>query len=105
MDEALPICSVNADIIAVRTSGRTPVVALLSKYTRRIAMIITLTTDFGLSDPFVGIMKGVILSIAPEARIVDITHDIRSYDVAEAAFLVNSSFRYFPDETIHAVIV
>ncbi len=68
-------------------------------------MIITLTTDFGLSDPFVGIMKGVILSIAPEARIVDITHDIRSYDVSEASFLVNSSFRYFPDGTIHAVIV
>jgi S-adenosylmethionine hydrolase len=68
-------------------------------------MIITLTTDFGLSDPFVGIMKGVILSIAPEVTIVDITHDIRSYDITEAAFLVNSSYRYFPSGTIHVVIV
>ena len=51
-------------------------------------MIITLTTDFGLSDPFVGIMKGVILEIAPDAQIVDITHDIRSYDIVEAAFLI-----------------
>src|SRR5437868_5441461 len=68
-------------------------------------MIISLTTDFGLSDPFVGIMKGVILSITPEVQIVDITHDVRSYDITEAAFLVNSSYRYFPDGTIHVVIV
>ncbi len=68
-------------------------------------MIITLTTDFGLSDPFVGIMKGVILSIAPDLQIVDITHDVRSYDITEAAFLVNSSYRYFPPGTIHVVIV
>jgi S-adenosylmethionine hydrolase len=68
-------------------------------------MIITLTTDFGLTDPFVGIMKGVILGIAPEAQIVDITHDIPSYDIAEAAFIVNSSYRYFPDGTIHVVVI
>ena len=48
-------------------------------------MIITLTTDFGLHDPFVGIMKGVILGIAPGAQIVDISHDIHSYDVLEGA--------------------
>src|SRR5262245_28136543 len=104
MDEALPKCSVKTGIIAVSTSCRTIVVALLSKYTRRIVMIITLTTDFGLSDPFVGIMKGVILNIAPEVRIVDLTHDVQSYDVVEAAFLVNSAFRYFPDGTIHVVV-
>jgi S-adenosylmethionine hydrolase len=68
-------------------------------------MIITLTTDFGLTDPFVGIMKGVILGIAPDARIVDITHDIRSYDVTEAAFLLHSSYPYFPAGTIHVVVV
>jgi S-adenosylmethionine hydrolase len=68
-------------------------------------MIITLTTDFGLSDPFVGIMKGVILGIVPEVRLVDITHDIRSYDILEAAFLIDSTYRYFPEGTVHIVIV
>jgi len=68
-------------------------------------MIITLTTDFGLSDPFVGIMKGVILGIAGDAQIVDITHDIPSYDINEAAFIVNSSYSYFPEGTIHVVVV
>src|SRR6516164_7595905 len=68
-------------------------------------MIITLTTDFGLSDPFVGIMKGVILGIAPDAQIVDISHDIRSYDIIEGAFLIDSTYRYFPEETVHVVVV
>src|SRR6516164_4332673 len=68
-------------------------------------MIITLTTDFGLSDPFVGIMKGVILGIAPEARLVDISHDVRSYDVVEGAFLVENTYRYFPEGTVHIVVV
>lgn len=68
-------------------------------------MIITLTTDFGLADPFVGIMKGVILSIAPNVQLVDITHEIRAYDVIEAALLLDSAYRYFPQETIHLVVV
>src|SRR5437879_634282 len=68
-------------------------------------MIITLTTDFGLSDPFVGIMKGVILRIAPEVQIVDITHDVRSYDITAGAVLFNSADRYFPAGTIHVVVV
>ena len=68
-------------------------------------MIITLTTDFGLADPFVGIMKGVMLGIAPNAQLVDITHEIRSYDILQAAFIVESSYRYFPDGTVHVVVV
>jgi hypothetical protein len=68
-------------------------------------MIITLTTDFGLSDPFVGIMKGVILGIAADAQLVDISHDIRSYDLLEAAFLIESAYRYFPQGTVHVVVV
>src|SRR5215467_6822225 len=68
-------------------------------------MIITLTTDFGLSDPFVGIMKGVIFGIAPGAQVVDITHDIGSYDVLEGAFLIESAYRYFPEGTVHVVVV
>jgi S-adenosylmethionine hydrolase len=68
-------------------------------------MIITLTTDFGVSDPFVGIMKGVILSIEPAAHIVDITHEIRSYDIMEASFVIDSAYRYFPTGTVHVVVV
>jgi S-adenosyl-L-methionine hydrolase (adenosine-forming) len=67
--------------------------------------IITLTTDFGLADPFVGIMKGVILGIAPEAQIIDVTHDIRSYGILEAAFMIDSAYRYFPAGTIHVIVV
>jgi S-adenosylmethionine hydrolase len=68
-------------------------------------MIITLTTDFGLSDPFVGIMKGVILGIAPNAQLVDISHDIQSYDILEAAFLLDTAYRYFPAGTVHMIVV
>jgi len=68
-------------------------------------MIITLTTDFGLSDPFVGIMKGVILSIAPDVDIVDITHDIEPYGILAAALTLNTSYPYFPKGTVHIVVV
>ena len=68
-------------------------------------MIITLTTDFGLRDPYVGIMKGVILGIAPEACLVDISHDVGPHDVAEGAFALASAFRYFPPGTVHLAIV
>jgi len=67
--------------------------------------IITLLTDFGLKDPYVGIMKGVILSINPEATIVDITHDITPQNVEEAAFLIEEYHRYFPPGTIHLAVV
>ncbi|NOZ58742.1 MAG: SAM-dependent chlorinase/fluorinase [Euryarchaeota archaeon] len=67
-------------------------------------MIVTLTTDFGGSE-YVGAMKGVILSIAPEARVVDITHEIRSFDVRHAAYVVKSVCPYFPRGSIHVVVV
>jgi S-adenosylmethionine hydrolase len=50
-------------------------------------------------------MKGVILSIAPDARLVDITHDVGSHDVAEGGFLISTAYRYFPQGTIHVVVV
>ena len=68
-------------------------------------MIITLTTDFGLEDPFVGIIKGVILGIAPGVELVDITHEIRSYNILEAAFLVHNAYHYFPAGSIHLIVV
>jgi S-adenosylmethionine hydrolase len=67
--------------------------------------IITLTTDFGLADPYVAAMKGVILSISPAATIVDITHQVRPQQVAQAAFLLAQALPYFPRGTIHAVVV
>jgi hypothetical protein len=67
--------------------------------------IITLTTDFGLADSYVGAMKGVILGIAPLVRIVDITHAIAPQDVQQAAYLVQTFYSYFPPGTVHMVIV
>ena len=67
--------------------------------------IITLTTDFGTSDPYVGIMKGVILSISPEAKIIDITHSIPPQDIISAGFTIKSSFPFFPEKTIHLAVV
>ncbi|MDE2757484.1 MAG: SAM-dependent chlorinase/fluorinase [Acidobacteriota bacterium] len=67
--------------------------------------VITLTTDFGVEDPYVGMMKAVILSIAPDVRIVDLTHGIRSHDVTEAALVIGSSHAYFPKGAIHVVVV
>lgn len=68
-------------------------------------MIITLTTDFGLDDHYVGVMKGVMLSIAPEASLVDLSHAIPAQDVRTAAYVVYAAQPYFPDDTVHLVVV
>jgi S-adenosylmethionine hydrolase len=67
--------------------------------------IITLTTDFGLNDHFVGTMKGVILAIEPEAEIIDICHSVQAFDVLDGALTISQSYSYFPSETVHMVIV
>ena len=67
--------------------------------------VITLLTDFGGSDPFVGVMKGVILGINPEAVIVDLCHGTTAHNPSEAAFLLATSYRYFPKGTIHVAVV
>jgi len=67
--------------------------------------IITLTTDFGLSDPFVGVMKGQILTRFADAKIVDLTHDILAHWPAEAGFWLMRSYRYFPRGTLHVAVV
>jgi S-adenosylmethionine hydrolase len=67
--------------------------------------IITLTTDFGIADPYVAAMKGAILSLNPAAIIVDITHEVRPQQVAQAAFLLGQALPYFPRGTIHVVVV
>jgi S-adenosylmethionine hydrolase len=67
--------------------------------------IITLTTDFGLNDHFVGAMKGVILEIAPEAQIVDISHAVQPFDILDGALTISQAYSYFPSGTVHMVIV
>ena len=67
--------------------------------------LITFTTDFGLSDHFVGVMKGVVAGIAPAARVIDISHDVAPYNVTEAAFVIAEAWPYFPKRTIHVVVV
>ena len=67
--------------------------------------IITLTTDFGAADPFVGIMKGVIVGRAPTARVVDLTHGIPPHDVLAGALVLRHSVPYFPRGTIHLAVV
>jgi S-adenosylmethionine hydrolase len=67
--------------------------------------IITLTTDFGLAGPFVGVMKGVILGHCPGARIVDLTHDIPVHWPVEAGFWLARAHRWFPPGTVHVAVV
>lgn len=67
--------------------------------------IIALLTDFGDQDEYVGLMKGVILSICPAARIVDLCHRVKPQDITQAAFIIQAAWRYFPKTTIHLVVV
>lgn len=67
--------------------------------------LITLTTDFGTSDHFAGVIKGVISGIAPSAQIVDITHEVQPFEVPDGAFTIAQAYRYFPKKTIHVVVV
>lgn len=66
---------------------------------------ITFLTDFGTTDPYIAAMKGVALSVNPEATLVDVSHDIWPHAVAEAAYVLRGAFRYFPPGTVHIVVV
>lgn len=67
--------------------------------------IITLLTDFGLRDPYVAEMKGVILDICPSANIVDVSHDIEKFNVRSGAFVLASASQFFPKGTINVAVV
>ena len=67
--------------------------------------VITITTDFGHQGPFVGVMKGRILTRFPEARVIDLTHEIVVHWPAEAGFWLSRSFEYFPPGTVHVAVV
>lgn len=68
-------------------------------------LLITLTTDFGLRDPYVAEMKAVILSVSPSVTIVDITHEIEKFDIHMGAYVLASASPFFPEGTIHVAVV
>jgi len=67
--------------------------------------VITLLTDFGTQDTFVGVMKGVIKTIAPDADVIDLTHHVPPQDIKAGAFALKTAYRYFPPGTIHLAVV
>jgi hypothetical protein len=67
--------------------------------------LITLITDFGLQDHYVGVMKGVMLGINPKLQLVDICHQVQSHSVPEAAYTLEAAYSYFPLGTIHLIVV
>lgn len=67
--------------------------------------MITLTTDFGLEDEYLGVIKGVIIGLAPQARLIDLCHTIRPQDIRQASFILQAAAPYFPKETIHLAVV
>lgn len=72
---------------------------------RQSGFPITLTTDFGHTDEYVGVMKGVILSINKGIPIIDLTHDISSHDISQASDIIWNNYKYFPDGTVHLCVV
>ena len=67
--------------------------------------LITFTTDFGLTEHYVGVMKGVIRGIYPDAQVIDITNAVQSFDILDGALAIVQSYTYFPKDTIHLVVV
>lgn len=67
--------------------------------------MITLTTDFGLTEHYVGAMKGVIYNINPSAQLVDITNAVQSFDILDGAIAISQAYSYFPKDTVHVVVV
>src|SRR5262245_62129553 len=69
------------------------------------APLVTLTTDFGEDSPYVAAMKGVILSINPDVRLVDLSHQIPPQDIPSASFFLTAAIPYFPPNTLHVIVV
>jgi len=74
-------------------------------YRFRANGLVTLTTDFGSREPFVGIMKGVMLAHAAQLRFVDMAHEVRAFQAVEAGFWLAGAIRYFPSGTLHVAVV
>ena len=67
--------------------------------------LITLTTDFGVNDHYVGAIKGVILNINPQAQIIDLCNAVQSFDILDGAMTISQAYRYYPADTVHIVVV
>ncbi|RLA94620.1 MAG: hypothetical protein DRG83_19515, partial [Deltaproteobacteria bacterium] len=67
--------------------------------------VVTILTDFGVDDPYVGIMKGVMLNINPTIRLIDLTHHIPPQNVRAGAFIMAAAYSFFPEKTVHLAIV
>ena len=67
--------------------------------------MVTLTTDFGAADGYVGMMKGVMLGIVPDVCLVDISHHLPAQDVRRAAYVIYSAYAFFPPHAVHMVVV
>ena len=67
--------------------------------------IVTLTTDFGVQDHFVGTIKGVILENVPDVRFIDISHFVQPFDIFDGALTIAQAYSYFPSGTVHLVVV
>jgi S-adenosylmethionine hydrolase len=78
---------------------------LCTEVERVTAKIVTLTTDFGLKDPYVAEMKAAILGICPKAVIVDVTHEITKFNIRMGAYVLASAAPYFPHGTVHVAVV
>lgn len=79
--------------------------ARASRATSRPSGVVTLLTDFGLDDPYVGVVKGVLLGINPAARLVDLTHGVPPQDVLRGALALEGAYRCFPPGTVHLAVV
>jgi S-adenosylmethionine hydrolase len=82
-----------------------PVSSLSGGYPARPAPLITLLTDYGLSDPFVGVMKGVLYRLLPTARVIDLCHGIAPQAVSEGAYWLDRCQPWFPADTLHVAVV
>jgi len=71
----------------------------------KLSGTITLTTDFGLEDPYAAVMKGVVISINPAARIIDISHSVKAGSIIEAAMLIKEAYPFFPEGTVHVAVI
>jgi S-adenosylmethionine hydrolase len=71
----------------------------------KLMSVVSLLSDFGLKDQYVAEMKAVILSIAPNVRIVDLTHEITKFDIRMGAYILASAAPYFPEGTVHVAVV
>jgi len=70
-----------------------------------LGTIVTLTTDFGLTEAYVGTMKGVLLGVNPDATLVDVCHNVKAHSITQAAFVLKTAYPYFPKKSVHLVVV